>query len=203
MKHTKAKAIPHMVLNALYWSFVTFTTVSIALAMLITVDKRWMQWHLSRLGEGAELPAAIFNFSLCIIGLLVFLLINEIVRVVKIKKPGVRVWPLTIVASVLLVQHFGIAAFPYDRFPNVHDFFGYGIFFVASAMLFFISFIAPYLDQMTKFAGLGIAVLAGIPMVLYQYFNVGTLLIMELYGTAWMYVWFWLIIHNVKQLQGE
>lgn len=184
--------------HLLYWAFVIFSTFSIVLAMATTTDKRWMQWHLSRLGEGVELPAAIFNFSLCIIGLLAFLLLKEVAALVKQRFRNQQSWPLVLLGLTLMLQHFGLAAFPYDRFPHIHDFFGYGVFFVSSGMLFFSWLIAPYLQASTKRYSIAIAVIAAIPMILYQYFSVGTLLIMELYGILCMFVWFWLVLYDVE-----
>lgn len=186
-------------LLVLYWLFVVISSSSIALAMLTTTDTRWMQWHLSRLGEGVELPAAIFNFSLCVIGCVVFLLIMQLVRTVRIQQPTARTWPLSTIASVLLLQHIGLATFPYDRFGHIHDFFGYGLFIVASGMLFFSRFIAPFCGRNIHRYGLLIATFAAIPMILYQFFGVGTLLVMELYGIVCMYIWFWLMLRTVTR----
>lgn len=187
----------HNKLWLLYWAYVGVSVLNIGLAMLTTKDTRWMQWHLSRLGEGIELPAAVFNFGLGVTGVIFFLLCVEIAKHVTLHKK--TTWRLITVASIVLVQLLGLAAFPYDRFPRIHDFFGYGMFYVCSSLLFFSRYITPYAAKRTKIAGLIIAILAGIPMVLYQFFGVGTLLAMELYGTAWMFVWVWLLVRDVRQ----
>lgn len=185
----------------LYWFFVFFIVASLVITMLTTRDDRWMQWHLSRLGEGTELPAAFYNFSLCIVGLLAFILAYQTTKIIKARAPKVNVAPYRGIYAITLLQHFGIATFPYDRFPQIHDFFGYGLFFTCTLLLLLLKYIAPYLSKSTVRAGLLMTVLASIPMILYQYFGIGTLLVMELYGIFWMLLLIYIIARDATRMK--
>jgi hypothetical membrane protein len=49
---------------------VGIAVVGIGTSMLLTDDPRWLQWHLSRLGEGGHISSGIFNLTLCLVALL-------------------------------------------------------------------------------------------------------------------------------------
>ncbi len=201
MKSLSKNVIASSRLLRLYWLFVVFTVGSIGLAMLTTQDTRWMQWHLSRLGEGTLLPAAVFNFCVCIIGILAFLLAYCTAAFVRSARPTENVSLFLGVFAVIMVQLFGVAAFPYDRFPQIHDFFGYGLFFVCVIFLLFLHFVAPFLSKRTKISALVIAIFAGSPMIFYQFFGIGTLLGMELYGIFWIFILLFIGVRDVAHMK--
>lgn len=106
------------------------------ISAVYTTDKRWMYWHFSRLGEGGHASSIVFNLSMFIGGLLMAWLSFELIKLIRKVKFNETtdalyaenllkmVFPLTAVCL------FGVSLFPFDKFPVIHNSFGYGMTFI-------------------------------------------------------------------------
>ena len=103
---------------------VGIAVVGIGTSMLLTDDPRWLQWHLSRLGEGGHISSGIFNLTLCLVALL-FVVIGERLYA----KIGARAWLLRLgyggadlkeERGLLLRNLKGHSAFPNDAAAERH-----------------------------------------------------------------------------------
>lgn len=108
-------------------------TVGAGLSMMFTTDHRWLDWHLSRLGEGGQLSAVIFNVGVGLCALLMGVFTHRLVDDVALLRTGkghsVQLAETVIGVGLgcIAVCMMGIAVFPFDAFPFVHNIFGYGM----------------------------------------------------------------------------
>ena len=120
------------------YAIVAALIVGGSMSALLTTDTRWMEWHLSRLGEGGELSAYVFNFTVGFCALLIGVFAQSIIRDVKkmqLTSAQTRKVLRLLRVTLRLISFglLGVAAFPFDQFPVIHNVFGYGttITFVA------------------------------------------------------------------------
>jgi len=110
--------------------------VGSVISAINTADKRWMSWHFSRLGEGGHASSTIFNISMFVGGLLMSWLSYELIQLIRKFKSDKRLDALyaenllKMIFPMIAVCLFGVSLFPFDKFPVIHNSFGYGMTFI-------------------------------------------------------------------------
>lgn len=171
---------------------------------LMTADSRWMEWHLSRLGEGGQLSAYVFNFTVAMCALLLVFFTRSIVR--DITKINIRSSEKRLAAKLLYgtlgpvsVGLLGVAAFPFDRFPIIHNAFGYG---TTIAFVALIALLPKYLNvfgHRFNIATYSFIVILGVLFGIYFATNQRgiPLLYIELLALVYFFVWILVLVINI------
>ena len=177
---------------------VGIAVVGIGTSMLLTDDPRWLQWHLSRLGEGGHISSGIFNLTLCLVALL-FVVIGERLYA----KIGTRAWLLRLLFFVVAVGWVGLASFPYDRFPMIHNSFGYGGMSVLALIMIALPRICPGFSTKVYLYGVSVAIITLLLMVGYHLSRQITLLVVELVGEAFLAGWLLLLTYDARRFARD
>jgi len=171
----------------------------------MTKDLRWMNWHFSRLGEGGTLSSVIFNVAVFVSAIIMFYLsyalsddtahITKITSVDLIKAKAIINRAFNAVAICLI----GVSLFPFDRFPMIHDFFGYSMLFIFLALCITTQKVLPiYSRQFYLYCNL---IILG-TVVCYTLFfglKVITLLTVEFILFTFLYVWLIYFIKGIRE----
>lgn len=173
------------------------------LSGLLTTDSRWMSWHFSRLGEGGMISAMIFNVALLVSAVVMFALgialTDNIARVSKksdmnldkIKKIINR--SFTAIAICLV----GVATFPFDRFPVVHNIFGYSMLFIFLGLCIVTPKMLPIFSRKFYIYGQSVILCTIICYVLFIIVGSITLLTVEFIIFTFIYGWLLLFINGI------
>lgn len=183
MKHTRSVATTLL----LYMIGVAYTGMIVS--MLLTNDPRWMEWHLSRLGEGGHLSSYIFNASAMIVGVLLVLFGKYAARELSIYHPDTKQRQFVAILGAMGACLFGVALFPFDQFHVVHNIFGYGFFLSAGILMMALSSIVPTISSRTYQLGLAAAAITTTLMVLHHLVHFTPLLVVELVGQLFLFAW--------------
>jgi hypothetical membrane protein len=173
----------------LAWIFTGVTLTGLAISIALTTDPRWSHWHLSRLGEGGSLSASIFNFSLIIAAMILSWLGIKVANEIRDDRPHPGIF---ILRSLLLFIAFcwvGVASFPFDKAPIIHNIFGYAQFFAVGFVMLRLKWLCPRFSDRTYYIGYGAAMMTGLLMGLFHMTHFTTLLVVELIGQLFIYVW--------------
>lgn len=163
--------------------------LGLALSITLTKDSRWVQWHLSRLGEGQELSAAVFNYTLMLAALILVLVAVRLSDEITQRDKNERV---IYVRSMLLATAacwVGIGAFPYDRFPMLHNSFGYGQMALISVLMLTLKYTHKHFSERTHAIGLFGVIISGGLMACYHLVGVPGLVVVELCGQIILFLW--------------
>lgn len=178
----------------------------------MTADSRWMEWHLSRLGEGGQISSVVFNVSCALASLLMGefarRLVNDLSIVTMPRKTlssARRV--LGGALSVVAVCMMGIAVFPFDRYPIIHNTFGYSMTAVYLSLVIYLPLLMPIFTK--KFTALTYSFVIMIMALFGIYFASGgtrpNLIFIEIIGLLFFFLWVIMLtksirIHNRKSL---
>lgn len=173
----------------LAWVLVGVTLLGLALSIHLTTDDRWIEWHLSRLGEGSGVAASIFNFSLVVAALIMTWLAVHVTDEVDDRRPHPGLGRLRALLYFVALCWVGVASFPFDKFPIVHNIFGYAQFFAIGVMMLGLKRLCPRFSNRTYMIGYGAAIITGLLMGLFHLTHFTTLLVVELIGQVFIYVW--------------
>lgn len=173
----------------LAWAFTGVTLTGLALSIALTTDSRWAQWHLSRLGEGGSLSASIFNFSLIIAAMILSWLGIKVANEIRGDRPHAGVFILRSVLFFIALCWVGVATFPFDKAPIIHNIFGYAQFFAVGFAMLRLKWLCPRFSDRTYFIGYGATLLTGLLMALFHMTHFTTLLVVELIGQLFIYIW--------------
>ena len=170
---------------------------------ILNPDKRWMEWHFSRLGEGGMFSSYVFNFTLVIAAFLMYSLgkaiTDEISRIYSMPELEIRrakkiiSWSFYAVTVCLLA----VAIFPFDQFQVIHNVFGYSMLFVFLYMCINISRILPVFSSKFYKYGFGIIATTVICYILFLAFKLITLLEVETILFSMLYIWLILFIKGI------
>ena len=167
-------------------------------------DKRWMSWHFSRLGEGGTFSAFIFNTALLFAAVMFFMfgktLVDGIAQIKtltigEVQYAKKRLGYLFRCITVCLVV---VSFFPFDRFPVIHNIFGYSMLFIFIYLCIFISKVLPIFPKRYYNFGYSIIGVALICYILFLGFAAITLLQVETILFSLLYVWLILLIKGVE-----
>lgn len=171
---------------------------------ILNPDKRWLEWHFSRLGEGGMLSAYIFNISLVIAAGLIFFigkrLTDEIPRIDNqseiqlLRAKNIISRCFYLVTICLLV----VAIFPFDQNQVIHNIFGYSMLFTFLYLCIFVAHILPIFSQRYYLYGFGIIATTAFCYILFLAFKVITLLEVETVLFSMLYIWLILLIKGIN-----
>ncbi|MFZ1258185.1 MAG: DUF998 domain-containing protein [Candidatus Saccharimonas sp.] len=181
------------------WILIGSATVGTALSIALTKDTKWMQWHLSRLGEGASLSSAIFNFTIIMAGLVLLLMAMRITDEITHHKPHPGVGQLRMLLIIAAMCWAGVGAFPFDTWPVIHNVFGYGQFLVLSAAMVGLKHICPRFSPRTYNIGLMAVIITAILVALFHLTHFTTLLVVELIGQLFIYAWLLSMTYDARR----
>ncbi len=163
--------------------------IGLMLSMALTTDPRWMSWHLSRLGEGGQVSAMVFNGTLLVVAVLLILIALRLTSEIRSHKPTESTAYLRSVLLLTALCWVGLALFPFDRSHVVHRIFGYGqMGFICLLMLTLKRRNTPFSDR-THAIGLFGVIITGSLLALYHLIGVPGLVIVELSGQVVLFVW--------------
>ncbi len=178
----------------------------VCISGLITSDVRWMNWHYSRLGEGGQMSAIIFNIAIFMSAMVIYLLSRELGADI-IKLPNLsetaRLKAVKLIRrlfqaiSICLVC---VAVFPFDVFPTVHDIFGYSMLLLFLSLCWFMPIILPKLSTRLYTYGKFIIFSTIFCYILFGVYKLITLLIVETIVFTLLYIW---LIFFVKEVNSK
>ncbi len=173
----------------LAWVFTGVTLTGLALSMALTTDEQWVQWHLSRLGEGGSLSASIFNFSLIVAALILSWLGVKVANEIRGVRPHAGVFILRSILLFIALCWIGVATFPFDKSPIIHNLFGYAQFFAVAYAMLGLKQLCPRFSERTYYIGYAAALVTGLLMAFFHLTHFTTLLTVELIGQLFIYIW--------------
>jgi len=181
---------------ALTWTLIGVATLGISLSIQLTPDTSWMSWHLSRLGEGRSLSAAVFNFTFVFAALILAKLASRITLETSAKGA-------TTLRSLLFsvaVCWIGVGSFPFDQFPIIHNLFGYSQFLIMVFLMLRLRHICPSFSERTYTIGLGVAITTGLLLALFHLTHFTTLLVVEIIGQLGIYAWLLSMANDLRHM---
>jgi hypothetical membrane protein len=189
----------------LAYSFGSVLLVGAATSGLLTKDTRWMNWHFSRLGEGGTISSIIFNITLLISAAVMFALglalienISQIPDTVSINVNRAK----TIISrafNAVTVCLVGVAIFPFDRFPVIHNIFGYSMLFIFLALCIMMPKILPIFSKQFYIYSRLVILCAIICYTLFLAVKVMTLLAVEFVMFTSLYAWLLFLISGIRK----
>jgi hypothetical membrane protein len=183
------KRYRHFTSYTIAWVLIGVTLTGLALSIRLTTDSYWVQWHLSRLGEGAGVAAHVFNFSLTLAALILAWLGTRVTDEVDEYRPHPGVVALRSTLLFVAICWVGVASFPFDTFPILHNVFGYAQFLAVGFMMLWLKWLCPRFSDRTYYLGYAAAITTGLLMGLFHLTHFLTLLIVELIGQLFIYAW--------------
>lgn len=175
------------------------------LSAAMTADPRWMQWHLSRLGEGGHVSAVVFNLSCALSSLLMGEFARRIVNdLAIITMPRATLEAARRIVGVGLglvaVCMMGIAVFPFDHYPVVHNIFGYGMTLVYVVIITQLPTLLPVFTRV--FMAFTYAFVALMVVLFGVYFATGGtrphLIYIEITGLLFFFVWVIMLVRSIR-----
>lgn len=172
---------------------------------MLTSDPRWAEWHLSRLGEGGYLSSYVFNgvSALCavLMGGLTQRLRNDL-QIIKAPAKAHRLARRLITVGFFIVSvcMMGIAVFPFDTFPVIHNMFGYSMTATYIAVIAWLPWILPLFSRF--FTGLTYTFIALTMALFGMYFATGGamphLIYIEIFGLVFFFTWLIMLVRAIR-----
>lgn len=172
---------------------------------LLTTDPRWMNWHFSRLGEGGTIASMVFNATLLISAIFMFALgmtlRNNISNIAD--TPGINTNRARTIISrafgAVAICLIGVAIFPFDRFPVIHNIFGYSMLFIFLALCVAMPKVLPIFSRQFHNYSRLVILCAVMSYTLFIAAKFITLLNVELVIFIFLYVWLLLFIDGIRK----
>lgn len=177
--------------------------VGMGASIALTTDPYWVNWHMSRLGEGRSFASVIFNSSL-ILGAIVLVLLSDKIRHehrLAGEMRGMDKFSALIVC--VAVGWIGVALFPFDQYPVVHNVFGYGMFTAACILMLGLVKISPHFSRRTYAIGTAAVLVTSILMALHHLVGLTSLLVVEFIGEAMLFAWLFSVAADSSRLVPE
>lgn len=171
------------------WTLIGIAVTGLALSMALTKDTHWTQWHLSRLGEGQQFAAAIFNYSLIAAAMILVLITVRITDEIHQRHPKQSIFVLRTAFLLVAAGWVGVATFPFDRFPTIHNIFGYGQMAIVCFLMLRLKHLSRGFSDRTHAIGLAGAIAGGSLMAMFHLVHTPSLLVVELCGQIILFAW--------------
>lgn len=187
------------------YSFGGVLILGTVLSSFFSTDPRWMNWHFSRLGEGNTFSSEIFNTALLIASLLAFILglslkdnISQISDKsnINIDRAKTIIYKSFSVATVCLI---GVAFFPFDRFPMIHNIFGYSMLFMFLRLCVSMPKVLPIFSKRFNLYSRLVVACVIICYTLFAAMKMITLLAVEFVMFSYFYLWIILFIRGLSR----
>lgn len=175
------------------------------ISAMLTSDPRWMEWHLSRLGEGGHISSYIFNTCSAVCSLLMGTLTAKLLQDIKLvhapHKAHVAARRLLAVGLfTIAVCMMGVAVFPFDTQPIIHNSFGYTMTVMYIVVIARLPVLLPLFSRLfTACVYLFIAVTFAL---FTSYFITGGrtphLLYIEIFGMMFFFAWLIMLTRAIR-----
>ncbi len=179
---------------------------SLAITVWLANDPNWAKWHISYLGEGPGFSADFFNYSMWLVGLLVFILSfslgKDLGRLKQHSKLHENISPgwVQVGLALMAANVYLIGLFPRSYGILPHDIFGHAIYFIFLALCL----ASPW-------------ILSGMPKWFYRVSYVFHLLMLIVFAMYWLdvsdslylaevatflffFAWVWLLARQARQI---
>lgn len=170
---------------------------------LLTTDPRWMGWHISRLGEGGHVSSWLFNASMLLAGGLTLVMtrvlameLDEVNR--RRTHAKIRDKLATRLMSVMGLGMIGVALFPFDEFPVVHNCFGYGMFFALCTLMVLSPLVLPRFAERLYISAYAILIVSMGMMVTFHLTHLYTLLFVEIVSGTFITLWVLYLLYEIN-----
>ena len=168
-----------------------------SLSIAFTTDARWIEWHMSRLGEGRHLSSVIFNVSMILVAGTLVTYSWAMTRTLDKSKARTFRGMIWVMALALV----GVALFPFDEYPVAHNMFGYCFFFATGIlMLWSVAHVKQFSRRSARIA-LTAAIVTFALMALHHLYSFTTLLTVELIGELLLFAWLMSIALDVDPVR--
>ena len=153
-----------------------------------------MEWHMSRLGEGRHLSSAIFNLSALLVAATLASYGDAMARRLS-ESFRVRFRGLIWVMALALA---GVALFPFDEFPVIHNVFGYSFFFATGILMVWSALKVSDFSRRSDYIAVTAAVVTFGLMLMHHLLHMTTLLTVEVIGELLLFTWLMSIAMDVE-----
>lgn len=189
----------------LLYLFVVILLIGAIFSAVITKDTRWMDWHFSRLGEGGNFSSLVFNITLFISAMVMFILalslrdnislITSNVNI-NINRAKMIVYRSLSIVTLCLI---GVAVFPFDRFPVIHNICGYSMLFIILALCIYVPNLLPIFSKKFYIYSRLVILCVIICYILFIVLSVISLLTVEFIIFLCLFGWFLLFIKGIRE----
>lgn len=189
----------------LLYLFITVLLSGAIISGSLTTDARWMNWHFSRLGEGGMTSAIFFNITVFISALVMFMIALSLSNIVShipknkdvdIGRANIIIYRSFTAVTVCLI---GVAIFPFDRFPVVHNICGYSMLMIFMYLCISAPKFLPIFSKSFYLYSKLVILCVIICYTLFIVFNVISLLTVEFIIFTFLYAWLLLFVKGIRQ----
>lgn len=174
----------------------------------LSKDLHWLDWHFSRLGEGHTIASTIFNISLFISGLIMFMIAftirNRLLAVYQgngeYKKAAKLFFILLLAIGACLIS---LALLPFDRFSLLHNIAGYSLLACCAGLAVSSSITIPTLSRRYRAMPAVIIAVAVILYIPYFTINKPSLILIEFILFVLIYIWFIMFTNSILKNKNK
>lgn len=185
------------------WALMGLVFVGAALSIHLTTDSRWMEWHLSRLGEGGHLSSAIFNFTMGVIAVLFAVISTRLAEELYQTHRRAKIRTMHGLFIVAAICCIGVASFPFDAFPIIHNVFGHGGALAIILCMIGLPWLYPHFPRSVYYVGVFAALVVAILFATYLMTGKVTLLTVELIAQVLFSIWLLVLTHQARHVPRE
>lgn len=171
------------------WSLVGLTQAGLALSMLLSKDTKWFEMHLSKLGEGGSFASGIFNFTMGFASIILVVIAIRLTEELENKNWYNGIITLRNILIAVSICWVGVASFPFDANPIVHNIFGYGQFTLIAIAMLLLKRLCPLFSERTYTLGIISVVGSSLLLAAFHMMQIGSILLAELFGQTTLFLW--------------
>ncbi|GEM_PF-2594029 len=192
-----------LTLNNLIFAFILLLCAGIGASAVTTTDPTWVKWHFSQLGEGGTLSAHMFNATMILSGLMLWLyaaqLRSAMMRHLSRHQVADFVHLYRLIFRSLGVALAGVGLVARDQHLLLHDIFGYGVFTLCVLLVFGSALIPQFFPRDLQMYSAGATIITLILWAIHAGFqgNIVSMTQVEIVGATGMFVWLWLFTSHI------
>ena len=180
-------------------TIIAVSLIGLLISIRVTENTNWLQLHLSRLGEGGHWTAAIFNFTLIIVAVLVIVMAQRLSSEIHAARPEQSTTILRFGLIAMAICAIGVASFPYDKFHYIHNSFGYSMFGTGCLLILALKKINPIFSNFTYTYGYIAVGIGGSLLMSSIVFGNVPFIVAELVGLAMVIVWMAMMTDTIEK----
>lgn len=174
-----------------------------AASAVTATDHSWIKWHFSQLGEGPGRSALIFNATLILSGIPLWLYARRITEVIRAKYRTAdftsRLKYFRGYIYLIAIATAGVGLFPRDQNLFIHDLFGHAIFIFYLAVIIGSAVTPRFLPRYIRLYSVAGAALTTAMWAIHSGFegNIISMTQIEVVGASLVFVWMWMFTNHV------
>ena len=151
------------------------------------------------------MPAVIFNAGFLTAGLILLFMahscIHELHRlqIARGDDAYIHRHTLGVIMAIFGVACIGVALFPYDRFPRIHDLFGYGMFYMMCGLVLMARVLVPELPQRIYTIGYMVLAVPVVLMAVHHMTQAWSLIVVEFASGTLMISWLLALLVSIDK----